>query len=307
MMKIMATLPPPYTKQMFVVAKHPLVDGVRFNTGARTPYSPKETLERIIAAIGDKEFWLDLKGRQLRITKWAVPTYGNIELNHNIEVDLPATIIFRGSNKSTIMEIRGNKIFVDPIPCEAVGNGQAVNIHGTNLKTDKYLTNEDIEYVEAAKELGLHRYMLSFVEEESDIFELTNLDPEAIMCAKIESPKGLEFVREVYPKFCDKVTLIIASDDLYTNIGEDKTAIFEALDIIIKRDPQAIAASRIFTSLEKSEIVSMSDMTSFRFLESLGYRSFMLSDNLCGRAENFERAMSVIRQYKDRFGKIEER
>ena len=302
MMKIMATLPPPHTQQMFVVAGHPLVDGVRFNIGAKTPYSPKETLERIIAAIGDKEFWLDLKGRQLRIIKWAVPTYGNIELNHKIKVDLPATIIFRGDNRSTIVEIRGNQIFVDPIPREAVGDGQAVNIHGANLEIDKYFTNEDIEYVKVAKELGLHRYMLSFVEEESDILGLIALDPEAIICAKIESPKGLEFVREVYSKFYDKVTLIVASDDLYTNIGEDKTAIFEALDIIIKRDSRAIAASRIFTSLEKSEIVSMPDMTNFRFLESLGYRSFMLSDNLCGRAENFERAMSVIRQYKDRFG-----
>ncbi len=301
-MKIMATLPPPQTEQMFVVAGHPLVDGVRFNIGARTPYSPKETLERIIAAIGDKEFWLDLKGRQLRITKWAVPTYGDIELNHNIKVDLPATIIFRGSNKSTIVEIKDNKIFVDPIPREAVGDGQAVNIHGSNLEIDGYLTSEDMEYVNAAKELGLHKYMLSFVEEESDISELTDLDPEAIMCAKIESPKGLEFVREIYPKFCDKITLIAAMDDLYTNIGEDKTVIFEALGLIIKKDPQAIAASRILTSLEESEIVSMSDMANFRFLESIGYRSFMLSDGLCGRAENFKRAMLVLKQYKDRFG-----
>ncbi|MCK4592285.1 hypothetical protein KAT63_02465 [Candidatus Parcubacteria bacterium] len=298
----MATLPPPQTEQMFVVAGHPLVDGVRFNIGARTPYSPKETLERIIAAIGDKEFWLDLKGRQLRITKWAVPTYGDIELNHNIKVDLPATIIFRGSNKSTIVEIKDNKIFVDPIPREAVGDGQAVNIHGSNLEIDGYLTSEDMEYVNAAKELGLHKYMLSFVEEESDISELTDLDPEAIMCAKIESPKGLEFVREIYPKFCDKITLIAAMDDLYTNIGEDKTVIFEALGLIIKKDPQAIAASRILTSLEESEIVSMSDMANFRFLESIGYRSFMLSDGLCGRAENFKRAMLVLKQYKDRFG-----
>lgn len=302
MMKIMATLPPPHTQQMFAVARHPLVDGVRFNIGARTPYSPKETLERIIAAIGNKEFWLDLKGRQLRITKWADPTFGDIELNHEFKVDLPATIIFRGGGTSTVKMIRGNRIYVDPYPPEAIGAGQAVNIHGTNLKIDGYLTFEDVEFVKEAKKLGLHRYMLSFVEEESDILGLIALDPEAIICAKIESPKGLEFVREVYPKFCDKVTLIVASDDLYTNIGEDKTAIFEALDIIIKRDPQAIAASRIFTSLEKSEIVSMPDMTNFRFLESLGFRSFMLSDNLCGRAENFERAMSIIRQYKDRFG-----
>lgn len=301
MMKIMATLPPPHMEQMFVVARHPLVDGVRFNIGARTPYSPKETLERIIAAIGDKEFFLDLKGRQPRIIKWADPTFGDIELNHELKVDLPATIIFRGGGSSTIKEIRGNKIYVDPYPPEAVGAGQAVNIHGTNLEIDGYLTSEDIEYVKAAKELGLHKYMLSFVEKESDISELIDLDSEAIIYAKIESLKGLEFVKEIYPKFCNEITLIAALDDLYTNIGEDKTVIFEALGLIIKKDPQAVAASRIFTSLEKNEIVSMADLANFRFLESIGYRSFMLSDGLCGKTESFKKAMSVIKQYKDRF------
>ena len=32
-----------------------------------------------------KDIWLDLKGRQLRIAKWADPLYEAIELNHNID------------------------------------------------------------------------------------------------------------------------------------------------------------------------------------------------------------------------------
>lgn len=302
---LLATLPPPHLEQMKTVSEESLIDGFRFNVGARTPYTSRQTLELILAGIGNKTLIVDLKGRQLRITKWADPAYGDIELNHEIKVDLPATIIFRGSNKSTIVAISGKKIFVDPDPPEALGAGQAVNIHGSNLEIIGYLTDTDEEYIKAAMELSVHRYMLSFVEGEKDISDLLAIDQEAIIYAKIESLKGLEFVKEVYPalrdKIANKITLVAALDDLYINIGEDKTAIFEALELIVRQDPEAIAASRIFTSLEGNEIVSMSDLTNFRFLESIGYRSFMLSDNLCNRRKIFKSVMAVIKQYQARF------
>lgn len=301
---LLATLPAPHLKHMEDVAKESLLDGFRFNVGARTPYGPKETLKKILASIGkDKLFIIDLKGRQPRIIKWGAPTYGDIELNHKISVDLPATIIFRGSNRSEIVAVRGNKIFVDPPPREAVGAGQAVNIHGTNLVIYGYLTNEDNRYIKAAKELGIHNYMLSFVEEADDILELLALDPEAIIYAKIESLKGLDFVKESYRAFKSKVHLVAALDDLFENIGDDKTDIFDALKAIIKADTKAIAASRIFTSLVKSEVVSMADLTNFRFLESIGYHSFMLSDSLCDKEEVFRRVVPVIKQYQNKFNR----
>ena len=43
---------------------------------------------------------------------------------------------------------------------------------GTNLQIKGFLTPEDKEYIEAAKRLGIHDYMLSFVEEEGDMQEV---------------------------------------------------------------------------------------------------------------------------------------
>ena len=295
---LIATLPAPHlTEKVEMVARHPLVDGFRFNVGHRTPFSPRETLERLMELAKEKIFWLDLKGRQLRILQWAVPTYGDIILNHEIEVDVPATIYFRGAEKSTVRAVNGNKIYVDPPPPKAVGAGQAINIHGTNLKIHGYLTDEDWEFMEAAKLLGIHRYMASFVQQSTDITCITDFDPEAEVDLKIECRLGLDFVRNIYPEFTETCRLVAAMDDLYTNLGADKMDIFEALQLIIDQDPQAIAASRIMTSLDQEEVVAMSDLTNLRFLELLGYSNFMIGDALCVYPDSFKKAMAALEQY----------
>jgi len=294
-MKIIGTMPPPqHEAQNMLIARHPLIEGARFNTGARSPYPPLKTLEMLLEAIGEKDFWLDLKGRQLRIAKWAVPTYGDIELNHEIEINGPAKIIFRDGQSSLIIEAIGNKIYVEPDPPCAVGAGQAVNIHCDDLKIKGYFTEEDLAYIEAAKSLDFHNYMLSFVEEESDITGMIELDPNCQIVAKIESPKGLDFVDDVFPDYRDRVRLMAARDDLFTNIGDDKSLIFEALQKILWADPEAIVASRLLTSLQSNLAVSIQDMSDFKLMLDMGYQNFMLSDNLCYKREPFLAALDVI-------------
>ena len=295
-MKLIATLPPPHREQMIKVAEHPEVDGVRFNVGVRVPYSPKETLRRIMDCLKEKPLWIDLKCRQLRIAKWAVPTYGDIELSHKINVDLPATIIFRGGDESRIMAVDGKVIYVDPPPKFAIGAGQAINIHGHNFQVEGFLTDEDQEYIEAAKELGIHRYMLSFVEQEQDIKDLLALDPEAEIVIKIESMKGLQFSQVV--EVGERLRLMVARDDLLINIGES-VKIFDAMKTMIKRDPQAIVASRILTSLEDGENISMGDLSDLYLIHVWGYKTIMLSDGLCFKKEAFSRAMQEYCQFKN--------
>ncbi|MBI4860862.1 MAG: hypothetical protein HY815_11475 [Candidatus Riflebacteria bacterium] len=88
---------------------HPDVGGVRYNVGARTSLSTREVLARLseIAREAGKTLWLDLKGRQLRIAKWADPTYGDIELDREIVVEGPACIHFRGGGSTRVVEVRG--------------------------------------------------------------------------------------------------------------------------------------------------------------------------------------------------------
>ncbi len=291
---LIATLPAVHQEQLLhEVISHPGVEGVRYNVGAKSAYTPKETLERILALTTRyrKRFWVDLKGRQLRIVQWAAPVYGRIILNHEVEVDCPAVVIFRGDDRSEVKVARGNTIYVDPPPRHAVGEGQAINLQGNNLRIMGYLTPEDEEYLAACRALGINDIMLSFVEELQDIKSVQDLLPTANLVLKIESPKGVDFIKSeaLQCNAFTKINLMAARDDLYVNVGPD--GIFPALQTIIEKDPEAILASRIFTSLEQNQSVSLSDLSDVVLMRQMGYQHFMFSDGLCQR--HFGDAMGV--------------
>lgn len=287
---LIATLPAVHQEELMEkIISCPQVREVRYNIGAASPYPPKETLERILALTDryGKRLWVDLKGRQLRIIHWAVPVYGKIILNHEVEVDLPARIFFRGNEWSEIKFTRGNQVFVDPPPRHAVGAGQAVNIVGENLRIKGYLTEDDVAYIAAAKELGVLNLMLSFVERWTDVYAVRELAGDAAgmtMILKIESRQGLHFVET---ECCDdrykEINLMAARDDLTVNIGDNKARIIPALKNIIACDPEAILASRIFSGLEHEGAVSMGDLADLYLARQMGYKNFMFSDGLCQR------------------------
>ncbi len=298
-MEIIATIPPPYMEhKLKQISGNALVKSVRFNVGARSDRAPLQTLDKLLDITAGREFWLDIKGRQLRITNWAVPTYGDIELNHNINVDLPAKIVFRDNEESYITSINGNKIFVDPNPAKAVGNGQAINIQGNNLKIDGYLTDEDREYLSAAKKLGIKNIMLSFVEEMDDLTAVWDIIPDAHLVLKIESIKGLDFIEslECLESFScvHNVHLMAARDDLLTNLARNREDILKATRRIIQIDSNAIVASRLLTSFLSSPDISLGDICDLSLLKSWKYNRFMLSDSLCFNFDAFERALEFL-------------
>jgi pyruvate kinase len=297
---LIATLPAVHQERLLTqIVQHPLVNEVRYNTGVISAYSPKETLTRVLALSEryEKRLWVDLKGRQLRITEWAVPNYGKIVLNHEIEVDYPAKVYFRGNDSSELKVVRGNVIYVDPPPRYAVGNGQAINIHSDNLRIKGYFTSEDLAYIAAACELGVNNFMLSFVETISDVTEFQSFwqkhssNSNVNIVLKIESPKGLEFINRFDLGSIANCALMAARDDLMINIGPNKAKILLALEQIIKRDSQAIVASRIFAGLENGGAVSMGDLADLALMQRLGYRRFMLSDGICN--QHFDKAIEA--------------
>ncbi|MCB0351919.1 MAG: hypothetical protein KDD64_00290 [Bdellovibrionales bacterium] len=295
---LIATLPP-QARHGREIAEHPSVDEVRLNTGVDTGRSPDEMLDSAMFTSGETPLLIDLKARQLRITKWVDPGWEHVTLNHNIAVDTPCSIIFRDEVATIVDVVDGNKLVLDEAPKYALGAGQSINIQDPSLIIEGFLTERDREFVAAAKKRGLHRYLLSFVEEEDDIKELLALDPKAEIICKIESPKGLDFVRHVYPKYAGKIRLMAARDDLYTNIGGNKLDMLEAEKLIIKSDPSAIVASRILTSTEKSprNEVSLSDLKDLQTLWDLGYRNYMFSDGLCLNRDAFRSAVSMFEEF----------
>lgn len=294
---LIVTVPGPHNPDIIkMIVRHHNVDGCRFNTGVRVPFSPEETLERLLEQIGCLDFWLDIKGRQLRIIQWSDPEYGEILLNHEVKVDLPAEVYFRGDDVCQVRAILANQLFVYPNPKYALGAGQSLNIKGSNLTIEGYLTEEDILYLEAAKKLGINKLMLSFVESNEDIKTVEQYCPDAQMYLKIESQKGLDFVKLEYIP-TDRIHLMAARDDLFINLEQKYNMIF-ALQNIIKKDPQAAVASRILTSLVRSEEINNGDIADLYMLHKTGYKNFMLSDSISSRPEIFYRAMDFWNEFE---------
>ena len=67
---------------------------------------------------------------------------------------------------------------------------------------------------------------------------------------------------------------------------------------LVAIDPETILASRVFQGVEQKGTPSLADFCDVRLMETLGYRSFLLSDGICLRrfAEAAAIAHAVLRQ-----------
>ncbi len=294
--RIMATLAP-YVDHRAEIIGHPLVKELRLNTVMPIAEPKLELLTRLKHECGKKKLWLDLKTRQLRITKFAYLPYAYVELSHRIKVDLPATIYFKDGTAKIVEIFNGNKLILAERPMRVVGEGEPVNILDPSLQIEGFLTDNDREYVAAAKKLGLHDYMLSFVESGNDLRELWQLDNEAKPILKIESLRGLDFLSNYRQVFHTNMRLMVARDDLYINMGEQKTDMLRALAAIIKNDPRAYCASRLLTSLEEKDEVALQDLSDLQLMLLSGYRRFLLSDMLCFHHASFTKTMAVLSEF----------
>lgn len=271
------------------IIEHSAVDAVRFNTGATSAYDPYETIAKIKEAtrLAKKPVYIDLKGKQLRVIEWANLPEGPILLNHQIKVELPARVYFRGDDQCNLCKVvNGNELFVDPLPKAPVGRGQAVNIVAKNLTVVGGLTTLDHEYIKAALSEGITRFLLSFVESWDDVKELDDAIAryskgaklEYEIGLKIESLAGVDFVKGTSKdKFGGKYRLMAARDDLMVQIGLLRVP--DALRAIIKKDPSAICASRLLLGLERGA-VSLADVSDVLYMSELGYENFMLCDGI---------------------------
>ncbi len=290
---------PPYAPYIEKVLKHESVSGIRLNTVMPI----KGSLEGTLAGLHDltkkhqKELWIDLKCRQLRVKAFGVPPFTEIELSHTIEVYTPCKAYFSDRHEAaTVLEVDGNRLIMQEGPKRVVGPGESVTIPHSTLHIQGYLTESDRHYVAACARLGIHTYMLSFVEQAADLAELRALDPQADIIAKIESQRGLDYVRHTQPV----PRLMAARGDLYMELHWPHT-ILEALDSIIQKDQNAIAASRILSSLSKQAEPSCEDLGDLDNLLRMGYRTVMFGDEICLREESILAGLNVFHAVAQRY------
>jgi len=285
MVQVIVTVPP-HARFLEEVAGHPLVSALRLNTVMPIAGSLEGALERL-ASLG-KPLWIDLKGRQLRVKEAAVPPFTSVRLTHRLKVETPVRAWFSDGRESAIvLQVEGDRLILEDGPRRVLGPGESVNIPSPSLEVEGVLTERDEEFVLAARKLGLHDFMLSFVESEEDLLSVTKLDPEARIVCKIESRRGLACAREhVLPR------LMAARGDLFCELLPHELP--GAMKEILERDRDAILASRLFPSLAQGFEPTAQDVTDAAYALLLGYRTLMLGDEVCLRRESVLSALNLL-------------
>jgi pyruvate kinase len=288
---------PPYASFIDEVAAHPIVSGLRLNTVMPLRESQRDVLERlskIKAASRGRSYvplWVDLKGRQLRVAEPALPPFTEIKLSHAIQVQTPVDAYFSdGNERARVAAVDGNRLIMEDGPRRIVGPGESVNIIHPSLQIEGTLTETDHAYLVAMKELGLTKVMLSYVESSADVDEVKRLLPNAEVVSKIETQKGLDFARKEKAKHGQ---LMAARGDLYVEVIQPHR-IIPALKTIIQADPKAIVASRILDSLAWTPVPVSADISDVAFLMEIGYRTFMLGDQVCMKRDSVIEALNVL-------------
>jgi len=272
------------------VARHPLVAGFRLNTVMPLAgETPREALARL-SALG-KPLWVDLKGRQLRVVEAAVPPFTAVRVSHRLRVPTPCDVFFGdGREAARLLAVDGDRLVLDEGPRRVVGPGESVNVVHPGLEVEGTLTGSDRAYLAAMRDLGLTTAMLSFVEKEEDVAELVAELPGAEPMLKVESRRGLAFAGRHGARLG---RLVAARGDLFVEVREPHRLV-GALRDVIAADPDAVAASRLFPTLSRTPVPVASEVCDAAFLLALGYRTFLLGDEVCLRREPVFAALGLL-------------
>ncbi len=293
---------PPYAPFIREIAKHPIVSGIRLNTVMPIKEPIPDLLRRLKEEARGKDVWVDLKGRQLRIATHGVPPYTEIRLTHRIEVQTPVRAYFSGGREvATVVGVDGDRLIMQDGPRRVVGPGEAVNIPDESLRIDGYLTGTDRAYLEAAAAVGNPHVMLSFVEGEQDIAQARAIHPDAIIAAKIESRRGLAYARESWDP-AGAQRLMAARGDLYLEVKRPHE-IIGALEDLVREDPHAIVASRLFSSLAQGYMPEAADIGDADSLMRMGYTTFMLGDEVCLQRDSVLSALNLLDAMATEYGR----
>ena len=140
--------------------------------------------------------------------------------------------------------------------------------------------------------------MLSFVEGKEDIESFKKLYPDAEVAAKIESRKGMSYVKN---QWAGESRLMAARGDLYLELKKPHY-IIDAVENIVCKDKNAIVASRILDSFAGSLEPSCSDIGDLDNLMRMGYKNFMFGDEICLKRESIISGLNLFKALAEKYG-----
>jgi len=247
--------------------------------------------------------WFDIKAMQLRIREVICDHHcDHLEFvaNRPVAVETPCPVWFKaGEDCGKCVEIKDGTHFIfEGGPRYEVRKGESFHIRSPELAVGgPVFLDYEIEKIQKVVGMGFSRFYLSYVYDQKHVDEFRELvgqDAEVIL--KIENKWGLDWVADHW-KPQHNVHLAAARGDLYIEIDYPHQ-ILKACKLIIEKDPGAYVGSRMLLSLVNQPTPSCADFSDLGWLYEIGYRNFLLCDELCLQENLLARAVNVFDAFR---------
>lgn len=279
------------------------LSSIRLNSAMMSTTELDEELEKISHMDIEMPLYYDIKGRQLRVTEWIQnDKYLDIRINHAISVSTPTPVLFKaGADVALLHEVLedGKRLKFLGGPEFLVKPGESLHIRDATLEVfgDQF-TPIELEKIHKVRDAGFNHWFLSYVQSQKDVDEFRKLvGRKAEVALKIEDKQGLEYVRNYFVK-TPNTRLVLARGDMYVELDRPHE-ILAATKLLIDRDPEAICGSRLLLSTIQDEVPSCADWNELAWLSDIGYKNFMLCDELCLKEELLSRAINAFQAFRD--------
>lgn len=282
------------------------LSGIRLNSAMMSGAELEHELEVIARLpLGTVPLYFDVKGRQLRVVEVVEnPDTLDIRLNHPIAVETPVPVLFKAGEDNALLgsvEEDGFRLIFQHPPYYNVKAGESLHIrHPSLVVSGSQFTEQELEKIRKVREAGFTRFFLSYVQNQRDVDEFLDLvGHDAEVYLKIEDKRGLEYVAREFRKR-ENLILVAARGDLYVEI-ERPHEILAAMELIIQRDPQALVGSRLLLSVVKGPVPDCADFAELAWLYDIGYRNFMLCDEICLQEDLLATAVTVFDVFRQSY------
>ena len=279
------------------------VQGIRLNSAMMKASEIDEEF-KVRSKAASVPLWFDIKGMQMRIKELICGMdcdHLELRLNRPIEVKTPCIVNFKaGEDAAELIEVRdgGTHLIFKGGPAYEVRVGESIHIRHPTLKVGgPVFLDYEIEKIAKIVSLGFTRYYLSYVYDQRHVDEFRNLiGKDANLILKIENREALDWVANKY-KPQPNTNLMAARGDLFVEV-EYPHNILNACKLVVEKDPDAFVGSRMLLSCVTQSTPSCADFSDLAWLYDIGYRNFLLCDELCLKEDLLGRAVNVFHAFK---------
>lgn len=287
-------------------AKDARLAGIRLNSAMMLASEIDDEFE-IRVQRATVPLWFDVKGMQLRIREVVCDhNCDHLEfiLNRPVKTKVPFVVDFKaGEDAAQCVEIRDGTHFIfRGGPKNEVRAGESIHIRQNHEVGGPVFLDYEIEKIKKISDLGFTNWYLSYVWDQKHVDEFRELiGQDAQVRLKIENVAGLSWVERAW-KPQPNTNLVAARGDLYVEV-EYPHEVLNACRLIISKDPDAMVGSRMLLSLVKSHVPSCADFSDLAWLHDIGFRNFLLCDELCLKPEMLSPCVTILDEFRKNYCK----